>query len=79
MKAMILTAGFEERLQPKPSESPKAFIRINNEPLLGMLIRRLADSGYKEIILNVHHFARLIKDYLEKNNNFGIRIEVSDE
>ncbi len=76
---MILTAGIEERLQPQPSVSPKALIRINNEPLLGMLIRRLAESGFREIILNVHHFAGLIKDYLDEKNKFGIRIEVSDE
>lgn len=76
---MIFTAGVEGQLQPRFSHNPQALVRINNEPLLGMLIRRLADSGFREIIINVHHFAGQIIEYLKGNNYFGIRIEVSDE
>lgn len=79
MKAMIFTAGIETRLLPKPDENPQALVRINGEPWLGLLIRRLGDSGFSEIILNVHHFATRIKDFLKKENFPGIRIEISDE
>ncbi len=79
MKAMIFTAGLEGQPFPLPSDRPRALVRINNEPLLGMLIRRLADSGFCQIIVNVHHFADRIIDFLNRNDNFGISIEVSDE
>jgi NDP-sugar pyrophosphorylase family protein len=79
MKAMIFTAGLEGQLHPQPSDRPMALVRVNNEPLLGLLIRRLADSGFSEIIVNVHHFADRIIDFLTRNDNFGISIEVSDE
>jgi mannose-1-phosphate guanylyltransferase len=79
MKAMIFTAGIEGKLQPGSSEKPKALVVVNNEPLLGLLIRRLASCGFREIIVNVHHFAGQIIDYLRANNDFGIRIEVSVE
>jgi NDP-sugar pyrophosphorylase family protein len=79
MKAMIFTAGIEGKLQPGSSGTPRALVAINNEPLLGMLIRRLSACGFSEIIINVHHFAGQIIDFLKEHNNFGIRIEVSLE
>jgi NDP-sugar pyrophosphorylase family protein len=39
----------------------------------------LRSFGIREVIINVHHFADMIVDYLEKNANFGIRIEISRE
>jgi NDP-sugar pyrophosphorylase family protein len=79
MKAMIFTTGLRNKLLPQPAEKPGALVEINGEPLIGMLIKRLADSGFTEIILNVHHFAGPIIDFLKKKKFFGIRIEISDE
>jgi NDP-sugar pyrophosphorylase family protein len=79
MKAMIFTAGIEGIMAPRRSGEPKALARINNEPLLGILISRLAESGFREIIVNVNHFAEQIIRYLRENNNFNITIEISDE
>ena len=31
------------------------------------------------MIINVHHFADMILEYLKANDNFGMRIEVSRE
>ena len=35
--------------------------------------------GVREVIINVHHFADMVVDYLKANDNFGMRIEVSRE
>ena len=40
---------------------------------------RLRSFGVNEVIVNVHHYAEKIVDYLKANNNFGMRIEVSRE
>ncbi|MFK7809155.1 MAG: NDP-sugar synthase, partial [Saprospiraceae bacterium] len=58
---------------------PKALVEVNQMPLLEIAIRRLKYFGFEEIIINVHHFAEQIISFLEKNNHFDIRIEVSDE
>ena len=47
--------------------------------LLEIALRRLQQSGIREVIVNVHHFADMVVDYLKKNNNFGMRIEISHE
>lgn len=78
-KAMIFAAGRGTRLQPLTDNIPKALVKVNGKPLLGSLIERLKLFGISEIIINVHHFPEQIMDYLKQNNNFNIRIEISDE
>lgn len=79
MKAMIFSAGLGTRLQPLTNDKPKALIEVKGEPMLGLLIKRLINNGFNEIIVNVHHFATQIIEFLRKNNNFGIHISISDE
>ena len=79
MKAMILAAGLGTRLKPLTDTKPKALVEVGGRPLLEILILNLKKYGFNEIIINVHHFAGQIVDYLKRKNNFGIRIEISDE
>lgn len=79
MKAMIFAAGLGTRLQPLTNSIPKALIPVSGKPLLEHVILKLKEAGFDEIIINVHHFPDMVLDFLEQNNNFGIRIEVSDE
>jgi len=79
MKAMIFAAGLGTRLKPLTDTLPKALVPIAGKPLLEHVILKLKSAGFDEIIVNVHHFPDLIIDFLKANDNFGIRIEVSDE
>jgi mannose-1-phosphate guanylyltransferase len=79
MKAMILAAGLGTRLRPLTDTRPKALVEINGRTLLEITLSRLRTFGVSEVIVNVHHFADMIVDYLKANNNFGMRIEVSRE
>jgi NDP-sugar pyrophosphorylase family protein len=79
MKAMIFAAGLGTRLKPLTDSIPKALVPIAGKPLLEHVILKLKAAGFDEIIVNVHHFPDQIIDFLKVNNNFGIRIEVSDE
>jgi mannose-1-phosphate guanylyltransferase len=79
MKAMILAAGLGTRLRPLTNDRPKALVEIGGRTLLEITLSRLRSLGVRDVIVNVHHFADLIVDYLGANNNFGIDIEVSRE
>jgi len=79
MKAMILAAGLGTRLRPLTDNRPKALVEVAGRTLLEITLRRLASYGIREVIVNVHHFPDLIIEYLQKNDNFGLRIEVSCE
>ncbi len=76
---MILAAGLGSRLRPLTNDKPKALVEINGRPMLELLILRLKKFGVNEIIINVHHFADRIINFLEQNKKFGLRIAVSSE
>ena len=79
MKAMILAAGLGTRLRPLTNDRPKALVEIAGHTLLEITIARLRQFGVTEIIINTHHFAGLVTEYLKAKNNFGMRIEISQE
>jgi NDP-sugar pyrophosphorylase family protein len=79
MKAMILAAGIGQRLQPLTLSTPKALITLNGKPMLAHVIERLKDAGCNEIVVNIHHHADQIIDYLHSQQNFGLNIHISDE
>ncbi len=79
MKALIFAAGLGTRLKPITDTMPKALVPINGKPLLEHVICKLKDAGFDEIIINIHHFADQIIDFVKSKNYFDIRIEFSDE
>jgi mannose-1-phosphate guanylyltransferase len=79
MKAMVLAAGLGTRLRPLTNDRPKALVEIAGRTLLEITLTRLRSFGVNEAIVNVHHFADLVVDYLKARQNFGMRIEISRE
>lgn len=79
MKAMVLAAGLGTRLRPLTNDRPKALVEISGRTLLEITLSRLKAFGIHEIIINAHHFAGMVVDYLKANQDFGMKIEVSCE
>jgi NDP-sugar pyrophosphorylase family protein len=79
MKAMILAAGLGTRLRPLTNNRPKALVTVAGRTLLEIVLCRLRAFGVREAIVNTHHYAEMIVEYLKAHNNFGMRIEVSRE
>ena len=76
---MIFAAGLGTRLKPLTDNCPKALIPVGGKPMLQIVIEQLKKYGFNEIILNVHYLAEQIYDFVEQNNQFGIKISFSDE
>ncbi len=79
MKALIFAAGKGTRLKPFTDHHPKALATVNGVPLLERNIRFLQSFGINDFVINIHHFGDQIVDFLRKNDNFGAKIEISDE
>jgi NDP-sugar pyrophosphorylase family protein len=79
MKAMILAAGLGTRLRPLTDDRPKALVEVAGRTLLEITLARLREFGIREVIVNVHHFADMVVEYLKKNSDFGMQIEISRE
>jgi NDP-sugar pyrophosphorylase family protein len=78
-RAMILAAGLGTRLLPLTKDRPKALVEINGRTLLEITLTRLKSFGIREVIVNAHHFAEMVVDYLKAHQNFGMSIDVSRE
>lgn len=76
---MILAAGFGSRLKPMTDSMPKALVPVGGRPMLEHAILRLKAAGFSHIVVNIHHFGQQIVDFLAANNDFGLKIDISDE
>jgi NDP-sugar pyrophosphorylase family protein len=79
MKAMILAAGLGTRLRPLTDDRPKALVEVGGRTMLEITLQYLWQFGIREVIVNVHHYADMIVEYLRAHQGFGMRIEVSRE
>ncbi len=79
MKAMVLAAGLGTRLRPLTDDRPKALVEVAGRTLLEITLTRLRDFGIRDVIVNVHHFADRMIEYLAANANFGMNIVISRE
>lgn len=79
MKAMVFAAGLGTRLKPFTDFHPKALAEVGGQPMLGRVIEKIKALGVDHIVVNVHHFADQVVDYLRSCNNFGLQIDISDE
>jgi len=79
MKAMVLAAGLGTRLRPLTNDRPKALVEVAGRTLLEITLTRLRSCGTGHVIINVHHFADMVVDYLKANKNFGMQVEISRE
>jgi len=77
-QAMILAAGLGTRLKPLTDTMPKALVPVNGKPLLEWNVRRLMAQGYDRFVINVHHFAQQIRDYVSEQD-YAPLVHFSDE
>jgi NDP-sugar pyrophosphorylase family protein len=79
MKAMILAAGLGTRLGELSRTRPKALAEIHGRTLLEIALARLREFGFDDVVINLHHFAAMVEEYLAAHANFGMRILLSRE
>ncbi|MBO5708968.1 MAG: NTP transferase domain-containing protein, partial [Bacteroidales bacterium] len=89
MKAMIFAAGLGTRLKPLTDTLPKALVPVSGKPLMELTLEKLRKSGFGEAVVNVHHFADKIEEWLAEQDWISLQtgesaegnmlVQVSDE
>lgn len=79
MDGMILAAGLGTRLRPLTDEQPKALITVGGTPMLERVARRLIAAGVDRLVVNVHHHAGQIIEFLRERDGFGVDVRISRE
>lgn len=75
---MIMAAGMGTRLKPWTLHHPKALVPIAGKPVLELLINRLVSFGFTKILINVHHFAEQVCEFIS-SKKWPVEILISDE
>lgn len=78
MRAMLFAAGLGTRLRPLTDHMPKALVPVGGRPLLDITSSKLREAGTTEMVINVHHFANQIVDYVS-THEMGMDVRISDE
>ena len=79
MNAMIFAAGLGTRLRPYTDDRPKAMVEVDGRPMIAHQMEKLKRAGFRRVVINVHHFAEQIIDYVNANGGFGLDVAFSDE
>ena len=79
MKAVLLSAGFGERLHPLTEKIPKVMVSINGKPCIQYNIENLKKQGITDFLINTHYLPEKIKEYLKDGSKFGVKITYSYE
>lgn len=79
MRAMILAAGFGERLRPLTETTPKPLLKIHGKPLIQHHIERLARAGICELVINTSWLGEQIESFIGDGSRFGVQVAWSRE
>ncbi len=75
--AMVLAAGFGERMRPLTDKKPKPLVEVADKPLIEHVLDKLKDAGVEKAVVNVHYLADMIEKRLAARK--APRIVFSDE
>lgn len=78
MEAFIPAAGLGTRLRPLTNHKPKALVEVEGKTLLEMAIQRATALGATRVVVNVHHYADLVIDYIQQKH-WETEVLISDE
>jgi len=79
IRAMVLAAGFGFRMQKGGEQKPKPLVELAGKPLIYYPLLLLKNSGFDEVVINLHHRWQEIKDRVGSGKNLGIKIRYIHE
>ncbi len=79
MKGFVLAAGFGTRLAPLTQTVPKPLFPVGHLPLIGYALRLLAHHGITDVIVNLHHLGKQLRDAVGDGSAYGVSVTYSEE
>ncbi len=77
--AMVLAAGYGERLKPLTLNKPKPLLTVDGEPVIYKVLGLLKREGFERAVINLHYMGDMIKDAVGDGSKFGMDIIYSEE
>ena len=78
--ALIMAGGFGSRLGEKTRNIPKPLLRINNKPILEILLKKLEDASYETIYISAYYLHKKIEEFIKnRNSRSKIKLIIEDK
>lgn len=77
--AMVLAAGYGERMRPLTDTMPKPLVPLLDRALVDHVLDRLAAAGVETAVVNVHYLPEQIEAHLRARDGRGPKTIISDE
>jgi mannose-1-phosphate guanylyltransferase len=71
---MVMAAGLGTRLRPLTYEVPKPMVPVANRPVMELILRLLAEQGFREVVCNLHWFPETIESRFKDGSELGIEL-----
>lgn len=79
MQAIILAGGKGRRLRPYTTVLPKPLMPLGDMPIIEVVLRQLAASGFDQVTVAVGYLAELLMAYCGDGSKFGLSLKYSRE
>jgi NDP-sugar pyrophosphorylase family protein len=79
MQAIILAGGKGRRLRPYTTVLPKPLMPLGDMPIIEVVLRQLAASGFDQVTMAVGYLAELLMAYCGDGSKFGVELRYSRE
>jgi len=77
--AMVLSAGYGQRLRPLTSNKPKPLLPVAGEPIIHKVLRLLKKEGFERAVINLHYLGEMIRESVGDGSSFGLDVIFSEE
>jgi len=79
LKAFLLAAGLGKRLRPLTDSRPKCLVPVTGRPLLDHWLSLCRRHGIDEVLINLHHHADQVREYINARTDRTPRIQLFPE
>ena len=76
-RAMVLAAGFGQRMRPLTNGKPKPLVEVGSKPLIDYGFAQLREAGCDLVVVNVHYLADQVEAWAKRQAS--PRIIISNE
>ncbi len=73
--AVIMAGGLGIRLRPLTDHLPKPLLKVGDKPIMRLIVERLAENGFRDIMVAINYKGEMIEDYFGDGSRFGVRIQ----
>ena len=76
---VLMAGGLGSRLLPLTEKCPKPLLKINEKPILEIILENFIEYGFKNFFISVNYKSHMIKKYFGNGSVWGVNIKYLTE